>query len=240
MSATTISKTIGDIAAESPAAAAIFEKLGLDYCCGGARTLDQACRAAGVSAAEVEESIERAAAGSAAPERNWTTEPLADLIAHIRDTHHVYTRAAIERLNPLFAKVRGVHGKNHTELLQMQTVFDSLAEELGMHLMKEEMMLFPFIVRLEEAAVEKSSPPPSPFGSVRNPVSMMEHEHDSAGDALRHLRSLSAGYTMPADGCASYRSLYQALEGLEADLHQHIHLENNILFPRAIQLEQAR
>ncbi len=237
----TISKTIGEIAAENPAATAIFEKLGLDYCCGGGQTLGQACGAAGISAEEVERSLEAAAeaARTRGSERNWTAEPLADLMAHIRSTHHAYTRAAIERLEPLFAKVYGVHGKNHPELLEMRNAFAGLAQELAMHLMKEEMMLFPYIERMEEAAIEKSPAPPAPFGSVRNPVSMMLHEHDSAGDALRELRESSGGYTPPSDACASFRALYQALEELEADLHQHIHLENNILFPRAIQMERA-
>ncbi len=239
---TTVSKTIGEIAAENPAATAIFEKLGLDYCCGGGQTLGQACRAAGVSAEEVKDSIDKAveAARSSAPERTWAAEPLADLMAHIRSAHHAYTRAAIDRLEPLFDKVCGVHGKNHPELPEMRTVFAGLAQELAMHLMKEEMMLFPYIERLEEAAIEKSAPPPAPFGSVKNPVAMMMREHDGAGDALQQLRSASGGYAPPADACASFRALYQALNELEADLHQHIHLENNILFPRAVEMERAR
>ncbi len=242
MSATTISRTIGEIAAENPAATAIFEKLGLDYCCGGGQTLAQACRAAGVSAKEVEASIEKAAEGarSKAPKRNWTAEPLADLMAHLRSTHHVYTRTAIERLEPLFDKVCAAHGKNHSELLEMRTVFAGLAQELALHLMKEERVLFPYVERMEEAAIEKSAAPPAPFGSVQNPIAMMLHEHDGAGDALRQLRALSEEYAPPADACASFRALYQALEELEADLHQHIHLENNVLFPRAIEMERAR
>lgn len=242
MSATTISKTIGQITAENPAAAAVFEKLGLDYCCGGGQTLEQACRKAGLPAEEVQDSLDMAAetARFKAPERNWTAEPLADLIAHIRDTHHAYTRAAIERLQPLFDKVCAAHGENHPELPEMRTVFANLAQELTMHLMKEEMMLFPYIERLEEAAIEKLPAPPAPFGSVQNPVAMMMREHDGAGDALAHMHAASRGYAVPAEACASYRALYQTLAELEADLHRHIHLENNILFPRAIEMEQAR
>ena len=240
MTTLTSSKTIGDIAAENPAATAVFEKLGIDYCCGGGQTLDQACRAAGLSATDVTDSLDHAAASrSEKPERNWTAEPLTDLMAYIRNTHHAYTRAAIERLQPLFEKVCGVHGPNHPELSQLRSIFAGMAEELTTHLMKEEMVLFPYIGRMEEAAIEKSAAPPAPFGTVQNPVAMMMREHDSAGDALRQLRSLSQGYAVPADGCASYRALYQALEELEADLHRHIHLENNILFPRALEMERA-
>jgi regulator of cell morphogenesis and NO signaling len=241
MSEATISRTIGEMAAENPAAAAVFEKAGLDYCCGGGQTLSEACRAAGISAGEVEESIRQAGEKrTQTAARNWTAEPLTDLIAHIRNVHHAYTRAALERLTPLFDKVCGAHEKNHSELREMRAVFAGLAQELTLHLMKEEMALFPYVERMEEAAVEKSAAPPAPFGSVRNPIAMMQSEHDGAGDALRQLRTLGGGYAVPADGCASYRSLYQALEELEADLHQHIHLENNILFPRAIAMERAR
>ena len=240
MNATTTSKTIGEIAAESPAATAVFEKLGLDYCCGGGQTLEQACRAAGISETDAQDSLDKVAASrSEKPERSWTAEPLSDLMAYIRNTHHDYTRAALGRLQPLFDKVCGVHGKNHPELAQLRGIFAGMAAELTMHLMKEEMLLFPYIERMEEAAIEKSAAPPAPFGTVQNPVAMMMREHDAAGDALRELRSLSGGYSVPAEGCASYRALYQALEELEADLHRHIHLENSVLFPRAIEMERA-
>jgi regulator of cell morphogenesis and NO signaling len=132
-----------------------------------------------------------------------------------------------------------VHGNNHPELFELRATFEGLAQELGAHLMKEEMVLFPYIIRMEETVIEKVPIPPPPFGSVQNPVSMMEHEHDSAGSALRSLRETSHGYTVPPDACASFQTLYKTLAEFEADLHQHIHLENNILFPRAIELEKA-
>jgi regulator of cell morphogenesis and NO signaling len=132
-----------------------------------------------------------------------------------------------------------LHGKNHPELEQMRAVFQSLAQELRMHMMKEEMMLFPYIVRMEEAVIQKEPVLPPPFGSVQNPVSMMEHEHDDTGEALRALREITSGYAAPADACISYQTLYRALAEFEADLHQHIHLENNLLFPRAIAMERA-
>jgi regulator of cell morphogenesis and NO signaling len=145
----------------------------------------------------------------------------------------------IARLGPLFDKVCSVHGKNHPELLQVRASFQGLAQELTMHMMKEEMVLFPYVIRMEGAVVQNEPVLPPPFGSVRNPVSMMEHEHDSAGNALRAMRLASSGYAPPPDACVSYQTLYQALADFEADLHQHIHLENNILFPCAIAMEHV-
>ncbi len=242
MSAMTTAKTVGELAAESPAAARVFEKLGIDYCCHGGHNLEEACRAAGLPVEVAEDALEVAfeTARAASPDRNWSAEPLADLIAHIRSTHHQYTRSEVARLEPLFGKVCAAHAAHHPELDRMRETFGALAHELGLHLMKEEMVLFPYIVRMEEAAVEKSPLPPAPFGSVQNPVAMMVSEHDGAGEALRGLRAASNGYTLPPDACASYRVLYEALAAFEADLHQHIHLENNILFPRAIEMEQSR
>ena len=240
MSAIT-TKTVGELAAENPAAMRVFEELGIDYCCGGGNTLEQACRAARLPLEQLRGSIEMAleTGRAMAPDRDWKIEPLADLISHIRNTHHQYTRAALARLGPLFDEVCSVHGKNHPELVRMRVTFGGLAQELATHLMKEEMVLFPYVVRMEEAVLEKSTVLPAPFGSVRNPVAMMMHEHDGAGQALREMRAASNGYIAPPDGCASYRTLYQALAEFETDLHQHIHLENNILFPRAIEMEQG-
>ena len=173
-----------------------------------------------------------------APARDWQTEPLADLVAHIRDTHHAYTRDALARITQLLDKVCSVHGANHPELRGIQTTFAALRQELSMHMMKEEMMLFPYIVRMEEAVLADEPVLPPPFGTVRNPVAMMMREHDGAGEDLREIRAASNGYTAPADGCITYQTLYRALAEFEADLHQHIHLENNILFPRALTMEQ--
>ena len=133
-----------------------------------------------------------------------------------------------------------MHGKNHPELLELQETFAGLGRELKTHLMKEEMLLFPFIERMEEAVIQKEPVVPGPFGTVENPVAMMEHEHGSAGQALREMRKASNEYVPPADACVSYQTLYKALVAFEADLHQHIHLENNVLFPRAIAMEKGR
>ena len=234
-------RTVGELAAENPAATRVFEELGIDYCCGGGNTLEQACRAARVPLEQVMDSMEMAleTGRAMAHDQDWKMDSLAGLIAHIRNTHHQYTRAAIARLGPLFDKVCSVHGENHPELGRMRAAFGGLAQELATHLTKEEMVLFPYIVRMEEAVVEKSPVLPAPFGSVQNPVAMMLDEHDAAGQALREMRAAGSGYIAPPDACASYCSLYQALAEFEADLHQHIHLENNILFPRAIEMERG-
>jgi regulator of cell morphogenesis and NO signaling len=233
-------KTVRDLAVEFPGATRIFEKLGIDYCCGGNKSLEEACAASSLSVDLVLDSLELAEPTERATQkdRNWQAEPLADLVAHIIGTHHKYTREEIARLGPLFAKVCSVHGKNHPELQDVRAAFSGLAQELTTHMMKEEMVLFPYIVRMEEAVVQKEPVLPPPFGTVENPVAMMMHEHDSAGVALRAMRQASAGYTPPGDACISFQTLYKALADFETDLHQHIHLENNILFPRAIEMEK--
>jgi len=237
----TATKTVGEIAAEMPSATREFEKLGIDYCCGGSRTLGEACVEANIS---IEEALARLEKGLASvpPDtgKDWQNQPLADLIALITGTHHVFVREESPRIEALAAKVVGVHGKNHPELLQVQQVFSSLAEELSVHMMKEEQILFPYVVRMEESALAGEPAPPAMFGTVTNPVRMMMQEHDGAGDALRSLRCITNDYKVPEDACISYRTLYQALQGFEADLHQHIHLENNILFPRAVAMEVKR
>jgi len=239
MSVTT-DKTVRDLALEQAGAARIFEGFGIDYCCGGKQSLEQACRAANVSVERVLGALTAAQQSESDTSQHvdWQTAPLGDLISHIKNTHHKYTRAEIARLGPLFDKVCSVHGERHPELFQLRTTFQGLAQELGTHMMKEEMILFPYIERMEESVIQKEPILPSPFGSVQNPVSMMEHQHDSAGNALRALRATSNGYAAPPDGCATYQALYKALAEFETDLHQHIHLENNILFPRAVALEK--
>ncbi len=236
----TAERTVRELALESTAATRIFEKLGIDYCCGGNKSLGDACRASNLSVDQVIDSLEmaEATAQAAQKDRNWQIEPLADLIAHIRSTHHKYTREEMARLVPLLDKVCSVHGKNHAELQTVRSSFQNLVQELTTHMMKEERVLFPYIVRMEEAVIQKEPILPPPFGSVQNPVSMMEHEHDSAGNTLRAMREASSDYTAPGDACVSYQTLYRALADFEADLHQHIHLENNILFPRAIAMEK--
>ena len=235
-----IDKTVRELAVENPASTRVFEKLGIDYCCGGNRSLREACENANLQFDQVLDSLEKAdqATRCTQKDRHWQAEPLASLIEHIQSTHHKYTREEIARLGPLLEKVCSVHGRNHRELVEVREIFKGLAQELNAHLMKEEMMLFPYIVRAEAAVAGNGPLARAPFGSVQNPVSMMEHEHDSAGNALRAMNEATNGYSAPADACISYQTLYQALAAFEADLHQHIHLENNILFPRAVAIEK--
>jgi len=228
-------KTVRDLASTNPGAARIFESFGIDYCCGGERSLAQACSAAKVSVQEVVDALDKPQ--SKEGDRDWQAASLAELSSHIVEKHHAYVRREIPRLIALIAKVAKVHGQNHAELEKVEASFRALAEELSMHLLKEERMLFLYIVQLENAAKSGGRPAPTIFGTVQNPVRMMMMEHDSAGELLHQMRELTNGYMAPEDGCMSYRMLYQALPEFEADLHQHIHLENNILFPRAIALE---
>jgi regulator of cell morphogenesis and NO signaling len=235
-------RTVRELAVENPAATRVFERFGIDYCCGGNQPLEQACQRAGVSIEEVVDSLEmeQETARAAKQIREWQSEPLSELITHIKNTHHKYTREETVRLAALLHKVCSVHAKNHPELFEIRETFGSLSQELLTHLMKEEMVLFPYIERMEESIIQGEPVLPAPFGKVENPVAMMEHEHDSAGNALRAIRKASSEFTPPVDACVSYQTLYKALGAFEADLHQHIHLENNILFPRAIDMEQPR
>jgi regulator of cell morphogenesis and NO signaling len=238
----TTEKTVREIALEVPGATRLFERLGIDYCCGGGKPLEEACQAAGVSPEQVLDTLEmdEFSARRERGERDWNSEPLAELISHIRNTHHKYTREELARFRPLADKVCAAHEKNHPELPEIRAIIGALAEELTMHMMKEEMILFPYIERMEESVIAKEPVLPPPFGSVRNPVAMMLREHDDAGGALRELRRITNAYTAPSDACVSYQTLYKALAEFEADLHQHIHLENNILFPRAVEIERSR
>lgn len=233
-------RTVRDYALEIPAATRIFEKLGIDYCCGGGTSLADACVKAGVTVDEVLDSLkttERSAETIAGGE--WQAASHAALIAHIVETHHTFTRDELVRLEALLAKVCGVHGQNHPELFHIQNRFQELRRDLEPHMLKEERVLFPYIIQMEETIEAKQPLPVPPFGTVRNPVRVMMAEHDAAGEILRAMREASSDYTTPPDGCISFQTLYSALTALEADLHQHIHLENNILFPRAAEMEDA-
>ncbi|MGE5323565.1 MAG: iron-sulfur cluster repair di-iron protein [Actinomycetota bacterium] len=240
--ALTATQTVRQLATEVPNATRIFEKLGIDYCCGGGKSLEDACAQAKIPVADVLQTLEQgtAPAGAVHDLPDFRSATLTDLVAHIVNTHHAYVKQEIPRLQKLLAKVVSVHGRNHAELLEIQQVFGELSAELISHMMKEEMVLFPYVTSLEQACDTGRPVPRSAFGSIANPVQMMEMEHESAGNALKTLRSLTGDYTPPADACFSYNTLFTALNEFEADLHQHIHLENNILFPRAIAMEETQ
>ncbi len=233
-----VNKTVRELALQDPNATRVFERLGIDYCCGGGKSLREACSGAQLPLNEVVESLERTQP-AAMPAQDWSKASLGELIRHIMETHHAYVKQESPRLEQLAAKVASVHGSNHPEVLRIQETFSDLSAELASHLMKEEMILFPYIMEMEQATAQGHPAPPCQFGTVQNPVRMMMVEHDGAGQALRELRATSSDYTPPADACVTYQTFYAALAAFEADLHQHIHLENNILFPRATQLEAA-
>jgi regulator of cell morphogenesis and NO signaling len=233
-------RTVAEIALERPQAAAVFEKLGIDYCCGGRKPLAAACEEAGIDVKQVDDLLEKArGADESADAENWSERSLASLIGHITQKHHAYCREESLRLQPLLAKVVSKHGEHHPEIAQIEELFTSLRNELSMHLMKEEQMLFPYIIALEESATHKSAPPRAPFGTVQNPVRMMMMEHDDAGLVIKEISSITGNFVPPQDACTSFKALYQGLEAFAADLHLHIHLENNLLFPRAIALEDS-
>jgi len=233
-------RTVRELAIEIPNATRTFEKLGIDYCCGGGKSLSDACMHAHLPVDDVLRALEQGGSFTPATEGSlpdFTNGALGSLIEHIVTTHHVYVKQEIPRLQQLLHKVVSVHGKTHSELGQIQQIFHAMSDELTSHMMKEENILFPHIVALENA-VSNGRPKPRPmFGTLSNPVRMMELEHDSAGAAIKSISELSGNYTPPDEACFSYKTLYSALKEFESDLHQHVHLENNILFPRAIAME---
>jgi regulator of cell morphogenesis and NO signaling len=230
--------TVREVANEMPAATRVFESLKIDYCCGGNQPLKEACASVGL---EVNDVVEMLRTTKVDAQPNGTIDfqklSLTELIAHILNTHHVFTKQEMTRLEQLTQKVISAHGENHPELRTVGSFFERLCADLNPHMFKEERVLFPYVLELERASVENRQPPFTPFGTVNNPVRTMMLEHDRAGEILRELRVVTSDYTTPADGCISYRTLCEALEAFEKDLHQHIHLENNVLFPRAIKLE---
>jgi regulator of cell morphogenesis and NO signaling len=230
--------TVREVALQAPQSTRVFEKLNIDYCCGGNQPLAQACATAGVDVGDVMEML------AGVSETNETDLALQDaslpeLITHIVETHHVFTKSEMDRLQSLADKVLNAHGGNHPELIHLSELLLQLCSDLKPHMFKEEQVLFPYIVAMAQAAEHNQAGPFAPFGTVNNPIRMMMREHDTAGQILRELRALTSDYKVPPDACISYQTLYQALENFEKDLHQHIHLENNILFPKALKLEQA-
>lgn len=230
-------QTVRDIALENPASVRVFEKYGIDYCCGGRVPLADACQSKGLNMDEVLASLE-AVAGSAAPAgRNWKTESLANLTTHIVDTHHAYVKQELPRLYMLAEKVVNRHGNDRQELPAIQAKLTELGEELTEHMGKEEAVLFPYLGKFERYSAGDGAKPRNCFGSVANPIAHMTQDHDVAGNLMAEISNLSQKYTPPESACPTYRAFYSSLQEFERDLHQHVHLENNILFPRAIAME---
>jgi regulator of cell morphogenesis and NO signaling len=236
---TSIAKTVREIALEQPHSIRVFERLGIDYCCGGRKPLAEACNERDIPVDEVLAALDAAANANEVAPVDWTKGPLGQLITHIVATHHAYLKRELPRLATLAEKVVNRHGDTQAHLPALQHALKQLDEELTQHLAKEENILFPYIAGLELAQTTGTTQPSSCFGTVANPIAMTTREHDAAGGLLAEMDRLSDHFTTPACACPTYHAFYDGLKEFGQDLHQHIHLENNILFPRAIELEAS-
>lgn len=226
--------TVGEIVARNFRAAAVFERFGIDFCCGGRRSIADACQQARVDPGLVVAELD--ALSREAPEDDVTQWSIDEIVDHIVSHHHAYVRSAWPAISQHLAKLVRVHGERHSELARVAAHLDQMARDLEQHLLKEEYVLFPYVRQLSARHELEHL---SPFGSVQNPIRMMEQEHREAVDALRLIRELTNDYTPPADGCPTYAACMADLEQFERDLHRHVHLENNVLFPKAVALERA-
>lgn len=232
------SSSIGELVASDYRKAEVFRKYGLDFCCGGKKTIKEACEEKGLDAVEVEKAlkaIETNPKGSETDVSEWDLDFLADYIVN---THHKYVYNALPMLDEFTTKVAKVHGNSHPETILIKEHYDAVANELRAHMPKEEQVLFPAIKQMVEAAKNNTNYLSPGFGSIKNPINMMEAEHLSAGENIEKIRELSDNFTPPIDACSTYRVLFNKLEEFEHDLHRHIHLENNVLFKKAIALEE--
>ena len=228
----TAQTTVGDLVAADFRAAAVLSRFGIDFCCGGKRTLADACVEHQLDPARVATAVSAACeqSDSSAPRFNdW--EPQA-LVAFIVGHHHAYVRRALPMIAGHLGKLIAAHGTRHPELREVERLWGMISGEMTAHMAKEEQVLFPYIVQLADAVQGHPISTP-PFGSIEFPIRMMEMEHESAGDIVARIRQITDDYTAPADGCTTYRVCFQELQAFERDLHAHVHLENNVLFPKA-------
>ena len=229
-------KTLAEIVTDNIRSAVVFEEFGLDFCCRGNRSLKDVCAEKNIDMQKVVSELTKLPASQNETQNidDWQLDFLVDYIVN---NHHQYVRRMIPVISLHTDKVASVHGKNHPETLKIGALFLAVREELEGHMMKEERVLFPQIKQMVINQKEDSQFFPPPFGTIQNPISMMELEHTNAGDALSKIKELSNGYTPPEDACNTFKALYSELKEFEEDLHKHIHLENNILFPKSIELE---
>lgn len=231
---------IGRVVAMDYRTAGVFEQRGIDFCCNGNRSIAAACEEQKISTEELIDSLQRMVDKPSKKEGvgNFEEWPLDLLADYIEKKHHRYVCEQIPVIQAFLEKIVLVHGGIHPELSKIKMHFDACAIELAVHMKKEELMLFPFIRKMVQAKTDGYAGTTAPFGTVRNPIQMMMHEHDTEGQRFREIGKLSKRYTTPADGCKTYKAAFATLQAFEEDLHLHIHLENNILFPRAIEMEQ--
>lgn len=230
--------TVGELAAEMPVSIRIFEAWKIDYCCGGQTPLAEACSRVGKTVEEFMIALESAAVVPDGVARDWTAESLPSISAHIVDTYHRYTREELGTLIPLAEKVLSVHGDRRPELADVLALVRALNTDMLPHMLKEEQILFPYVGQLAEVEDGRGIAPTPFFGTVKNPVRMMMLEHDRVAELLAHIRAVSDDFTPPESACFSYRELYRRLSEFETLTHQHVHIENNVYFPRAIALEE--
>ena len=230
--------TLRSIALAQPATIRVFEGLHLDYCCGGNRPLAQACAEKGLDLQNVVDRLTDAATAKAF-DRDWSLATPSELIEHIVVTHHAYIRAELPRLLPMAEKAARKHSPTHPELGQLERQLILLGDDLLLHLHKEERVLFPYIQTLDKQRNGSGATAEACFGSVQSPIRMMIHEHEAAGALLEEMRAATDGFTPWNGACPTLTGLYYGLDMFEKDLHRHVHLENNLLFPQAIELEQA-
>ena len=233
--------SLGSLVRAHPQIIPLFDTWGLDYCCGGRASFAAASGTLGLSLETALPLLEQAAAQTwhaPAGHIESSTMNLQELADAIEKTHHVYTRQALSGLEPLVEKVRRVHGEIHPELLEIQSLFQALVADLTPHLIKEEQVLFPMLRRMAGAkSWDEVDDGPGP-NSTEGPINCMHREHDAVGAILQRLSVITNNYQVPQGGCSSYQRLFADLKALEQDLHQHIHLENNVLFPNAWELEK--
>jgi regulator of cell morphogenesis and NO signaling len=234
-----LTETVRDIALENPQSIRVFERFGIDYCCGGRKPLAEACSAGNLNVEEVLAALNAGAEMTAVTSVDWKQASLRALIEHIVATHHAYVKQELPRLAVLAQKVVNRHGDTQAHLLALQIAVGKLDAELTPHLQKEELILFPYIAKLEAAIDSGSAFPDACFGAVANPIAMMTSEHEAAGAVLAEIQELSGNFTTPVGACPTYLAYYAGLKEFQKDLHQHIHLENNILFPKAVVMESS-
>ncbi|MCP2037879.1 iron-sulfur cluster repair di-iron protein [Chryseobacterium sp. HSC-36S06] len=231
-------KTIGDFVAENFRTAEVFKKYHIDFCCKGGRTVEEACDNKKVSPEQIYQELEEIA-NRKSEDIDFNSWPLDLLADYVEKTHHKYVEEKSAMLIPYLNKLCKVHGERHPELFEINELFIGSAQDLAAHMKKEELILFPFIKQMVEAKKNGETLPAPRFGTVENPVAMMKHEHEAEGERFVKIAELTNDYEFPDDACGTYQVTYKMLEDFQNDLHKHIHLENNILFPKAIAMEKT-